>query len=270
MPHHSCDSVSKNVSRGGFGEAEALACHVGSYRAALPQLAQERIGAADPNAVAFALEGRCMDVLGQDFPHFCPGQIGLVPSQIKFGKLDFGAWVSVVFGDLLPEAQGSVRFSQRGQRLGQGHERIAVVVFRIFGDDAFEKGTRLGRLFLAQKTLAEMGAGIDVLRVAFQSGAVTGFGLFEFALLKINVAELEVVVRLVQMKNLGLKLLDAAAVMGAGQFESAGGRGCGAINCEIVEQGGDAPADKNEEGPKPFAAADGIDQHPELEQGNER
>jgi Na+/H+-translocating membrane pyrophosphatase len=42
-----------------------------------------------------------------------------------------------------------------------------------------------------------MRAGVEVLRVAFERGAVAGFGLVELALLKINVAELRVMVGLV-------------------------------------------------------------------------
>jgi len=54
---------------------------------------------------------------------------------------------------------------------------------------------------------------------------VTDLGFFEFALLKINVAELRVVVRLVEVMNLRLQFLDAAATVRAGQFKSAcGGR----------------------------------------------
>ncbi len=115
-----------------------------------------------------------------------------------------------------------------------------------------------------------MGAGVDVLRVAFESGAVAGFGLVEFALLEIDVAELGVMMRLVEVVNLGLQLLDAAAVEGARQLESARGRGRGAIDRKVIEQGGDAPADEDEQGPKPFPPADGVNEHPELEQGKER
>jgi len=82
-------------------------------------------------------------------------------------------------------------FVQRTQCFSQSHQRVAVIVFRIFGDDSFEEGARFGRPFLAQQTLTQMRARIDVLRVAFQRGAIAAFGLLQLALLKIDIAELE-------------------------------------------------------------------------------
>ena len=130
------------------------------------------------------------------------------------------------------------------------------------GDDAFEEGARLGRLFAAEQALAEMGAGVDVLGVAFEGGAVAGLGLFQFALLEIEVAKLEVMMGVIEVMDLGLELLDAAAVEGARQFETARRRGGGPIDGEVVEERRDTPADEDEEGPEPFPAADGVNEHP--------
>src|ERR1035441_6482142 len=100
-----------------------------------------------------------------------------------------------------------------------------------------------------------MRPGVDVRGVAFECGAVAGLGLYKFALLEEEVAELGVMVRLVEVMDLGFELLDAAAVERPRQLKPAGCRGCGPIDEEVVEERRDAPADKDEEGPKPFLAA---------------
>ena len=61
-----------------------------------------------------------------------------------------------------------------------------------------------------------MGANIDVFGIPFDRCAIAGFGLFEFALVKVNVPELIMMVRLVEVVNLGLKFLDPAPVVRAG------------------------------------------------------
>ena len=152
-----------------------------------------------------------MGVVGQHILQLGAGEVGLVLGGVEFGQLNFRARVGMIFRDLLPDIeQGVVGFAERGQRFGQRHHRVAVIVFGIFGDDAFEQRARFGGAFQAEQALAEMRAGVDVLRVAFQRGAVTGFGLGQFALLKINVAELRMMVRLVEMMDLRLEFLDAA------------------------------------------------------------
>src|ERR1035441_287496 len=92
-----------------------------------------------------------------------------------------------------------------------------------------------------------MRPGVDVRGVAFEGGAVAGLGLHQFALLEEEVAELGVMVRLVEVMDLGFELLDAAAVERARQLKPAGCRGCGPIDEEIVKGGGDAPVDKDED-----------------------
>src|ERR1035441_2177396 len=95
-----------------------------------------------------------------------------------------------------------------------------------------------------------MRPGVDVRGVAFEGGAVTGLRLFQFALLKEEVAKLGMVMRLVEVMNLGLKLLDAAAVERPRQFKAARRRGCRAIDCEIIEERREAKADEDEESPR--------------------
>src|SRR5262249_44921483 len=86
-----------------------------------------------------------------------------------------------------------------------------------------------------------------------------------FALLKIDIAELRVMMGLVEMVNLGLKILDAAAIHGAGQFEAACRRRRTAVDVEEIPKRADAGENQHEHHPKPFPAADGIDDHPDLE-----
>jgi Na+/H+-translocating membrane pyrophosphatase len=97
-------------------------------------------------------------------------------------------------------------------------------VFGVFRDDSFEKRPGLRWAFQAKKALAKVSASVNVLRIAFERGAVTGLGLVELALLEINVAQLEVVMRFVEVMNLRLEFLYAAALLGAGQFKAACGR----------------------------------------------
>ena len=78
------------------------------------ELAEQAPGAADPDAVALALVGRAVGVVGQDFGDLGAGEVGLVAGEVEFGELDFGARVRMALGDLLPQGQG-------GQRLSQGH-----------------------------------------------------------------------------------------------------------------------------------------------------
>ena len=67
---------------------------------------------------------------------------------------------------------------------------MAVIVLRIFRHDTFKQWARIGWLFLAQETLAQMGASVDVLRVAFERGPIRRLGLLKLALLEVDVPEL--------------------------------------------------------------------------------
>ena len=68
---------------------------------------------------------------------------------------------------------------------------------------------------------------VDVVGIALQRGAVAGFGQVEFALLEINVAELKVVVGVVEVVDFSLEFVDAPAVVSAGN-SGAGSAGVGA------------------------------------------
>ncbi len=59
----------------------------------------------DPDAVAFALEGRRVDVVAQNVLEFGAGEVGLVFREVKFGELDLGARVGMILRDVLPVQQ---------------------------------------------------------------------------------------------------------------------------------------------------------------------
>jgi hypothetical protein len=127
---------------------------------------------------------------------------------------------------------------------------------------------RFGGTFQTEQALAEMRAGVNVGRIAFERGAVTFLRLGKFAALKINVAELEMVVGVVEVMDLRLKLLDAGAACAPGSSNPRMAEANRAIDEKIIQKGRDAPADENENRPKPFAVADGVDEHPDLERGD--
>ena len=81
---------------------------------------------------------------------------------------------------------------------------MPVIVIRLFVHDAFEQRARVGETPLPHEALAEMCAGINIARVAFQRGAIGRLGLVEFSALKINIAQLEVMVGVVEVMNLRL------------------------------------------------------------------
>ena len=94
-----------------------------------------------------------------------------------------------------------------------------------------------------------MRAGVDVLRIPFQRRAVTHLRLVQFALLKINVAELRMMMRFVQVMDLRLEFFDAATVVSAGQFKSARGRRHGAIDQKEIQNGVNVRKQENEHNP---------------------
>src|SRR5688572_201393 len=96
--------------------------------------------------------------------------------------------------DQLPNVDRLVRFVQGSERLGQSHERVAVVVLLVFAANAFEERTSFLRAFEAQEALAKVRTDIDVLRVALNGGPIARFSFVEFAALEINIAELKVMV----------------------------------------------------------------------------
>ena len=207
-----------------------------------------------------------MLVVADDILQFRPRQVRLVFGEVKFGQLHLGARVGMVLRDVLPVLERIVGFAEGGERFGQRHHRVAVIVVGFLVHDAFEKRPRLNRAIQADEALAKMRAGVNVGGIALERGAVTFFRLGKISALEINVAEQEMVVGVVEVMDLRLKFLDAFAAPRAGQFETArGGRRGGAINKEEIKQRCDAPADEDENRPQPFAVADGVDEHPDLE-----
>src|SRR5439155_26118256 len=82
---------------------------------------------------------------------------------------------------------------------------------------------------------------------------------------KINVAELEVMVGLVEVINLGLQLLDAPPIERAGQLEAARGRGRGAIGVKVIPEGAQTWKEQDKQGPEPLPLANRMHQHPDRE-----
>src|SRR5262245_44187870 len=107
-----------------------------------------------------------------------------------------------------------------------------------------------------------MRPGVDVVRVAFERGTIARLGFGEFALLKIDVAQLRVVLRVVEMVNLGLQFLDTLSVERAGEFESTRSRWRTAIDVEEIPESGEAGEYEDKDNPAPLAAPHSIDQHP--------
>jgi len=206
-----------------------------------------------------------VNVIGDDVVELDAGEAGLFFDNAQFGELHFGAGEGMIVHDVLPDLERGVGFVQRRQRFGVGHERVAEVVLEIFAADGVEQRAGLGGTLQPQQALAKMRAGVNVVWLALQRGAVAFFRLGEFSLLKINVAELEMMVGVVEVMDFGLQFLDAGAALRAGQLKAAGGRGGTAIDGKVIPKRAQPGTDENKKRPKPFAVAQGVDQHPELE-----
>src|ERR1039457_1278327 len=136
------------------------------------QFSQQTFGAANPHAIALALVGGRVRVVAQHVLEFGAGGGGLVFGGVKFRELHLGARIGMILRDVLPVEQRVVRLADSGERFRQRHHRVPVIVLRLFVHDAFEQRTRLGGTFQAQQALAEMRAGVNVVRIAFERGAV--------------------------------------------------------------------------------------------------
>ena len=111
-----------------------------------------------------------------------------------------------------------------------------------------------------------MSAGIDVLRVSLHRGTVARLRLVELALLKVDVAQLRVVMWFVEMMNLRLQFLDALSMAGTGEFKPAGRGRLAAENMEEIPQRREAWDQDKKGDPHPLLPTDRVDQHPELKQ----
>jgi len=94
--------------------------------------------AADPDAIALALESRCVGVIGNDFANFVTGEIAFVSREVEFGELNFGTRIGMVLGDLLPDSDGGFGLVEGGHRFSKCHKRIAIIVLGIFSDGPFK------------------------------------------------------------------------------------------------------------------------------------
>ena len=88
-------------------------------------------------------------------------------------------------------------------------------------------------------------------------------------MLKIDITELGMVVRLVEMMYLRLEFLDPAPIIRARQLEAARGRRGGAIDQKEIEQRAHTKANKNEHGPDPFLTPHRVHKHPQVERGHQ-
>ena len=167
---------------------------------------------------------------------------------------------------MFPDVEGGVRFIQRGQCFGIGHEGEAEVMFEIFAADAFQQRTGFGRTLQAHQALAQVGAGINVIRFTFQGGTITFFGLGIFATLKINIAQAVMVVGIIEMMDLGFELPDARPALGTGQLKAGG---LGRVTIQKINERRKAPADKNKDRPEPVPLAHGVNEHPQLKPGHQ-
>jgi hypothetical protein len=246
------------VSRGRLKSAP----HCSREISRLADFFEEGLGAAGPGFVALFLEGGAVGFVHEEFVEFVAGEVFFAAFEVEAGKLDAGAAVGVVFEDLFPGGEGGVFLAELGQCFGVGHEGVAVVVFGIRFDDAFEEWGGFVGFALAEEALAQVGLEIDVDAVAFDGGAVAFLGVLKFALLEIDVAEFGMVVGFIEVMDLGLEFFDAMALVGAGKFEAGGGAGLGAIDEEEIEDGADAGKENHEGRPDVFLAADRIDDHP--------
>ena len=70
---------------------------------------------------------------------------------------------------------------------------------------------------MAQQTLSQVRSGIDILRVTLEAQPGNKLRLYRVCLAGINVAQLRMMMRLIEMMNLRLQLFDTSTVVSAGQ-----------------------------------------------------
>ncbi len=194
------------------------------------------MGAVDPDLFLLALKlGGVGGIVDDALEVFARGLVVFFLDE-EGGVLDAGAGVGMEGEEVLPAGDGAVDLPGGGLGLGERHQGVAVVVLGVFRHHALQQRQRFRWALGPQQALAEMRARVDVLRVAFHGCAVTFLCLLQFALLEINIPELRVVMRLVEMMDLRLKLLDAPAVHSAGQFEAAGCGWCVPVNEQVIKE----------------------------------
>ncbi len=115
-----------------------------------------------------------------------------------------------------------------------------------------------------------MGANVLVFGVALKGRFVALLGLVELALAEINIGQLLVKMRLVEMVDIGLQLLDPAPVGRSGQLEAghriaSPGRPVHEKEIKNVVKNRE---EEDEGGPKILPALERIDEHPDVESGD--
>ena len=112
-----------------------------------------------------------------------------------------------------------------------------------------------------------MRARINVLPVALHGGAITSLRLVEFAALKINIAELRVMARVVKVMNLRLQFLDATTILRARKFKPLHCRA--AKHVEKIPRGSETRHHDHVENPHPLTTTSSVYYHPEIEQADD-
>src|SRR5215471_4174729 len=99
---------------------------------------------------------------------------------------------------------------------------------------------------------------IDIHWIPIQRSPITTLCQFQPPLLKIDVPQLRMMVRFVQVMNLGLEFFEPPAIMRPRQFKSGRRRRSRAIYNKIIKQRRKTKTDKNEERPNPFTPPNRI------------
>ncbi len=63
-----------------------------------------------------------MGIIGDDFADFVEGKVAFVSCDVKIGKLNFGAGIGVIFGDLFPDSDSGFRLVESGHGFGKRHK----------------------------------------------------------------------------------------------------------------------------------------------------
>src|ERR1044071_9163494 len=116
-------------------------------------LAHETFCSAYPDAIAFPLETGRVEVVGNDVPQFRAREIGLIFCEIDLSKLNLRSRIRMVFGHLFPNVERGIGVAKGLKGFCQSHQRVAIVMLRIFRDDSFDQWASFSGFFLSKKTL---------------------------------------------------------------------------------------------------------------------
>ena len=176
----------------------------------------------EPGFLAFSLKGWSVSGIGDHFLKFAAGGFFVAFFDEQLGVLDSGLGIGVVFQNFAPAGESSFLIAESGQCFGVHHHALAVFVLWIFLNDLLQNWQGFFGTIQPEEALAVVGARIQIFAIAFESRKVFFFCFLQFALRKINVRKLGVMVSFIQVVDLVLKLLDAPASGGAWEFEGGG------------------------------------------------